>query len=53
MILTRTRYKAPSKPYKLFFTKSDSLYSRTKQAPHKPSQTDFRKQGHNQAHDTL
>ena len=53
MILARTRYKTPSKPYKPFFLKDDNLYPRTKQTPHKPSQTDFRKQGHNQAHDTL
>lgn len=48
-----TRYKVPNKPYKLFLLKGGNLYSGTKQAPHKPSQADFRKQGHNQTHDTL
>ena len=53
MILVMTRYKAPSKPCGPFFLKDDNLYSWAQQAPYKPSQADFRKQGHNQAHDTL
>ena len=38
-----TRYKASSKPCEPFFLKDDNLYSWVKQAPHKPSQADFRK----------
>ena len=53
MILIRTRYKAPRKPCKPFFLKDDNLYSWAKQALYKPSQADFRKQGHNQAHGPL